>query len=133
VPRLVPFLVAFWAFLQFFVGFLGPSMRQVAVPHSGEWLLVVFLFAFAAAVAVLVGTTRLRPLPVRLTIAILAGYPAVLIIKALVTGYFSAWVAKFLAILIVTNGIALWYLFRPSVRNFWVSRVRPAPSAAPAQ
>ena len=138
-PRLAPVGIAIWAFLLFFVGFLGPALRQAAPPRPAgapvvtspvtSLLTIVGLIAFVVSIWVAVGVARLNRRPVLAALILLAGYPLLLVGKALVTGYFSAWIARFLAFLVVTNGLAIWYLLRLSVRQFW-SSVRPASSSA---
>jgi len=141
-PRLAPVLIAIWAFLLFFIGFLGPALRQAAPPRPAgapvvtspvtAVLSIVGLAAFAVSIWGAVGVARLNRRPVLAALTLLAGYPLLLVGKALVTGYFSVWVARFLAFLVVTNGIALWYLLRPSVRLFWSSARPASPSTQPA-
>ena len=140
-PRLAPIVIAFWAFLLFFVGFLGPALRQAAPPRPAgppvvaspatSLLTIVGLIAFVVSIWVAVGVARLTRRPVLAALFLLAGYPLLLVGKTLVTGYFSAWVARFLAFLVVTNGLAIWYLLRPSVRPFWSSVRSASPSAQP--
>ena len=139
-PRLGPVLIAIWAFLLFFIGFLGPALRQAAPPRPPgtpvvtspitSILTIVGLVAFVVSIWAAVGVARLKRRPVLAALTLLVGYPLLLVGKALVTGYFSAWVARFLTFLIVVNGIALWYLLRPAVRQFW-SSVGPASPAEP--
>ncbi len=113
-PRAIPTLIALWTAIIFFVFLLAPAYRESA-PITA---LLFILLSFGGIWAV-VGTIWLRKTAVRLTIAVLIGYPLLVIAKALVTGYSSYWLFGLLSFIAMINALCVWYLLRSGVRAFW--------------
>jgi hypothetical protein len=123
-PRAIPSLIASWTWLIFIIFVLGPTSRAISAqretaPPLASFMAVLVILGFIAAIWAAVGAARLRTIPVGITLAVLIGYPLLVVAKALVTGYFSSWVFRFTVFIVLVNGSCAWYLLRSKVRGFW--------------
>ncbi len=113
-PRAIPTLIAFWTAIIFFLFFLAPAYRESAPVTA-----ILFILLSFGGIWAVVGTARLRKTAVRSTIAVLIGYPLLVIAKVLVAGYFSYRLIGFLSFIAMINALCVWYLLRSGVRAFW--------------
>jgi hypothetical protein len=115
-PRVIPILIASWVAIIYFMFILGPAFRE-----SGRFTvyMVPFIVLFFSGIWAAFGTARLRTTAVRMTFAVLIGYPLFVVAKAIITGYFSFWLFGFLFFIAIINTCCGWYLLRSGVRVFW--------------
>ena len=131
-PRAIPVIIAFWAALIFFAFVLGPAGRAVPLlretaPTLAVLIAVFNFFAFIGTIWAAIGAARLRTIPVKIALAVLLGYPLFVVVKALITGYFSWWLFRFIVFIVLINGLCSWYLLRSSIRAFWSLNVSRKP------
>ena len=123
-PRAIPSMIAAWTALIFVTFIISPNAgaihaQRVTAPSFASYMAILIFIVLIGTIWAAVGTARLHTIPVRITMAVLIGYPLLVVAKALITGYFSWWMFRFIVFMMLMNGLCTWYLLRPHVRVFW--------------